>query len=104
VFHFRGHWFEQGVEMAEQVCRVRGMDRHAIKSFPWWAIRAGAPLVNVCREMLEMRYLWQIPLELDNAKLRALIGPEPHTPIETALVATLGENPASAALASRTAM
>ncbi len=24
VFHFRGHWFERGVDMATQVCRVRG--------------------------------------------------------------------------------
>jgi nucleoside-diphosphate-sugar epimerase len=90
VFHFRGHWFERGVEMAEQVCRMRRIGNRAIKAFPWWAIKVGAPFVNVCREMLEMRYLWQVPLELDNAKLCALIGPEPHTAIETALAATLG--------------
>jgi hypothetical protein len=42
--------------------------------------------------MLEMRYLWQVPLQLDNEKLRAAIGAEPHTPIETALAATLGDD------------
>lgn len=94
VFHFRGHWFERGGKMAEQVCRVLGINAHAIKSFPWWLVRLGAPVLNVCREMLEMRYLWQVPLELDNDKLRALLGCEPHTPIETALAATLGENDA----------
>ena len=36
-----------------------------------------------------MRYLWQIPLQLDNSKLRALIGAEAHTPLEEALAATL---------------
>jgi nucleoside-diphosphate-sugar epimerase len=91
VFHFRGHWFERGVEMAEQVCRVRGISRRAIKPFPWWMLKMAAPVINAFREMLEMRYLWQIPLELDNAKLRELLGGEPHTPIETALAATLGE-------------
>jgi nucleoside-diphosphate-sugar epimerase len=96
VFHFRGHWFEQGVEMAQQVCRVRGINVRAIKSFPWWMVRMGAPFLNVLREMLEMRYLWQVPLELDNGKLRAFLGCEPHTPIETALAATLDGKEAGA--------
>jgi nucleoside-diphosphate-sugar epimerase len=90
VFNFRGHWFERGVEIAEQVCQLRGISDRTIKSFPWWAIKLGAPLVDVCREMLEMRYLWQVPIQLDNSKLRALIGAEPHTPIGTALGATFG--------------
>jgi nucleoside-diphosphate-sugar epimerase len=90
VFHFRGHWFEQGERLPELVCRSRGMDPRRIKSFPWWAIALAAPFVETCREMLEMRYLWQVPMQMDNAKLRAHIGPEPHTPIEAALDATLG--------------
>jgi nucleoside-diphosphate-sugar epimerase len=89
VFHFRGHWLERGVEMAEAVCRVRGISSRRIKPFPWWAINLASPFVNVCHEMLEMRYLWQVPLQLDNSKLRALIGTESHTPIEAALIATL---------------
>jgi nucleoside-diphosphate-sugar epimerase len=89
VFHFRGHWLERGVEMAEQVCRRREMSLRAIKAFPWWLVKMGAPILNVFREMLEMRYLWQVPLELDNAKLRTYLGSEPHTPIEQALAATL---------------
>ena len=91
VFHFRGHWFERGAEMAEKVCAVRGLNNGAIKTFPWWAVRLGAPVLSVFREMLEMRYLWQVPLELDNAKLRSYLGCEPHTAIEAALKATLGD-------------
>jgi nucleoside-diphosphate-sugar epimerase len=90
VFHFRGHWFEHGETLPELVCRLQGMDPRRVRSFPWWAIRLGAPFVNQFKEMLEMRYLWQVPHQLDNAKLRAHIGPEPHTPIEAALAATLG--------------
>ena len=93
VFNFRGHWFERGVEMAEHASRVLGVSNRAIKSFPWWAIKLGAPLVAVCREMLEMRYLWQVPIQLDNTKLRALIGTEPHTCLEDALAATLNRAP-----------
>ncbi|HEY0800456.1 MAG TPA: NAD(P)H-binding protein [Steroidobacteraceae bacterium] len=93
VLHFRGHWFDRGVEIAERVCRLHGMNTRQIKPFPWWAIKLASPFVNVFREMLEMRYLWQVPLQLDNGKLRALIGAETHTPIDAALAATLGNAP-----------
>lgn len=90
AFHFRGHWFERNAEMAERVCGVLGLRNRRIKRFPWWLVELASPFVNAFHEMLEMRYLWEIPLELDNAKLRAAIGPEPHTPIDVALAATLG--------------
>lgn len=93
VFHFRGHWFEHGVDMAEGVCRTLGIGNQRIKPFPWWAIKFAAPIINPFREMLEMRYLWQVPLQLDNSKLRALIGTEAHTPLEHALAATLNRSP-----------
>lgn len=92
VFHFHGHWFERNAEMAERVCGVLGLGIRRIKRFPWWVVNLASPFVNAFHEMLEMRYLWQIPLELDNAKLRAAIGPEPHTPIDVALAAALGRS------------
>jgi nucleoside-diphosphate-sugar epimerase len=91
VFHFRGHWFERGVELAEIICRMGGIPYRQIKPFPWWALKLAAPFVEVFREMQEMRYLWKVPLQLDNSKLCAYIGAEPHTDIETALTATLGD-------------
>jgi nucleoside-diphosphate-sugar epimerase len=93
VFHFRGHWFERGADLADLVCGLRGLNTERVKPFPWWAIKLASPFVDVFHEMLEMRYLWQVPLQLDNEKLRAAIGAEPHTPIETALAATLGDDP-----------
>ena len=36
-----------------------------------------------------MRYLWSQSLLLDNAKLVAFLGEEPHTPLDQALRATL---------------
>jgi nucleoside-diphosphate-sugar epimerase len=93
VFHFRGHWFEHGGEMAEGICRTLGISNQRIKPFPWWAIKLAAPFVTAFHEMLEMRYLWQVPLQLDNSKLRALIGIEVHTPLEDALAATLNRGP-----------
>jgi hypothetical protein len=41
------------------------------------------------RELSEMRYLWHVPMRLDNSKLLAIIGEEPHTPIGKAVRASL---------------
>jgi len=89
VFHFRGHWLERGVDMTDALCRAAGLSTRKIYGFPWWAMRLVAPFVEVCREMLEMRYLWNIRAELDNTKLEALIGPEPHTPLDEAVTKSL---------------
>jgi nucleoside-diphosphate-sugar epimerase len=88
-FHFGGHWFDRGVAMAEAVRRVAGRPQAPIRRFPWALVYAGAPFVALFREMLEMRYLWKEPLALDNARLVAFLGAEPHTPLDEALRATL---------------
>jgi len=85
VFHFRGHWLARGADMATAACRAAGISTRRIYAFPWWCVRLAAPFVEVCREMLEMRYLWNTPAELDNARLCRFIGPEPHTPLDEAV-------------------
>jgi nucleoside-diphosphate-sugar epimerase len=88
VFHFRGHWLERGADMADAVCRVAGVPARRVHAFPWWGVRLASPFIEVCREMLEMRYLWNVPLQLDNDKLRAILGDEPHTPLDQAVAAS----------------
>ena len=39
--------------------------------------------------MREMRYLWQQPVRMDNAKLVQALGAEPHTPWDEAVGTTL---------------
>jgi nucleoside-diphosphate-sugar epimerase len=89
VFHFAGHWFEAGIDMAHAIQRVVGEPHPPIRRFPWPLVYAASPFVTVFREMLELRYLWQRPVRLDNAKLVEFLGAEPHTPIDTAVRATL---------------
>jgi nucleoside-diphosphate-sugar epimerase len=88
VFHFRGHWFERGIEMAEAARRVASA-RARILPFPWFLVYLLAPFVETLREMIEMRWLWRQPLELMNDELVAFLGEEPHTPLEVAMRATL---------------
>jgi nucleoside-diphosphate-sugar epimerase len=87
--HFGGHWLPRGIEIAEAVARVAGNPDLPIRSFPWPLLYAGAPFSTFMREALEMRYLWQVPLRLDNTKLRSTIGEETHTPLDTAIEETL---------------
>jgi hypothetical protein len=61
----------------------------AVVAFPWWLIVLAAPFVTTFREMLEVRYLWRIPLRMDNAHYEAVIGTEPHTPLDQAVETTL---------------
>ena len=89
VFHFQGHWLSPGVEIARAVRRVLGRPSLPILPFPWPVIALLAPFVETFREMLEMRYLWREPLRLDNAKLVAVLGAEPHTPLDQAVRETL---------------
>lgn len=61
----------------------------AIRRFPWWLVALASPFVATLREMREMRYLWQTPLQMDNAQLLAVLGQEPHTPLDEAVRTTL---------------
>jgi nucleoside-diphosphate-sugar epimerase len=89
VFHFEGHWFEHGVEMAEAVREAVGDRRLPIRRMAWWLVRLASPFVETFREMLEMTYLWRQPLRLDNRRLVAFLGAEPHTPTVDAVRASL---------------
>lgn len=90
-FHMRGHWDPDGTAMATAIQHVAG---HAgikakVKSFPWWLIFALAPFNTTLREMREMRYLWEQPVQMENAKLIDFLGHEPHTPLIEAVRTTL---------------
>ncbi len=88
-FHFGGHWLEDGGEMARSIQRVLGEPGVSIHRLPWGLLRLAALFNVTLREMMEMRYLWQHPARLDNARLRAFLGEEPHTPLDTAVRTTL---------------
>ena len=89
VFHFGGHWFEHGIEIAEAVRAAAGNPRLPIRRFPWWLVKTAAPFAETFREIIEMTYLWRQPLRLDNRRLVAFLGDEPHTPTVEAVRASL---------------
>ncbi|MDE2488175.1 MAG: NAD-dependent epimerase/dehydratase family protein [Alphaproteobacteria bacterium] len=86
-FHFAGHAIT-GHDLVETLRRVTGR-KPAVLPFPWLAVAAAGPFNETLREVYEMRYLWREDVLLDNGRLTAAIGPEPHTPLDDALRTTL---------------
>ena len=89
VFHMEGHWDADGTQMIAAIRRAVGDPRPTVRKTPWWLMRLAAPVVPLFREILEMRYLWNVPLRMDNARLKSVLGAEPHTPLDEAVRATL---------------
>lgn len=91
-FHMAGHWDADGTEMARAIGRVvvrSGGTAPQVKAFPWWLVALASPVVATLRELREMRYLWQYPVRMPGHRLSALLGQEPHTPLDQAVQATL---------------
>ena len=91
VFHFGGQWVDHANELAASVRRVTGEAKLPIRPFPWAMVYGLSPFVETFRELIEMRYLQTKPIGLDNGKLVAFLGAEPHTALDAGIRATLDD-------------
>ncbi len=92
AFHMVGHWDADGTQMADAISRAvvrRGDTKPKVRAFPWWMTALASPFVPSLRELRDMRYLWNVPVGMSNAKLLAVLGHEPHTPLDQAVEAAL---------------
>ncbi len=93
VFHTAGHWDADGQGLAQRMADLLAQTsghRPRIQAFPWWALRLAAPFHPLSRELLEMRWLWNEPVQLSNVQLCEVLGrDEPQTPWDDALQAAL---------------
>lgn len=81
ALHFQGHTltlddWASALQAGRQPLRV--------KHLPWALMRVLALASPTVRSLCTMRYLWQRPHAMDNARLLALLGTEPHTPFDMA--------------------
>ena len=88
-YHMNGHWDDDGSKMTAAIRRASANPKLKVGRMPWWALRLAAPFNETLRELLEMRYLWQKPIRMDNARLVQALGAEPHTPWDVAVKTTL---------------
>lgn len=88
-FHMEGHWDADGTQMTEAIRRALDEPFMPVRRMPWWLLQLASPFVPLLRELMEMKYLWQQPIRLSNAKLEATLGAEPCTSLDEAVRATL---------------
>jgi nucleoside-diphosphate-sugar epimerase len=89
TFHMEGHWDDDGTGMTSAIRRVVGKPDLKVRALPWGLLALASPLVPLFRELREMRYLWETPIRMNNARLVSTLGAEPHTPLDEAVRATL---------------
>ena len=88
-FHMDGHWDADGTRMVAAIRRALGEPTVPVKRTPWLMMRLASPFVPLLRELMEMKYLWDQPVRLRNARLIATLGAEPRTPLDEAVRETL---------------
>ncbi|MES2057974.1 MAG: NAD-dependent epimerase/dehydratase family protein [Pseudomonadota bacterium] len=88
-YHFAGTWDADGTAITRAIARAAGRPGLKPSRLPWMLLPLIAPFNPTMRELIEMKPFWEHPLALDNAALIAAIGPEPHTPLDRAVGATL---------------
>lgn len=85
VFHFKGHQlsFNDIAHAIEQVS-----DKQVtIGSFPWMLLRLMSPFSKMFKGLIEMRYLWNEVILLDETKLaNTLAAAVPHTELTQVLI------------------
>ena len=77
-----------GAEMQARLEALTGRKLSTAR-FPWWAMTLLSPVLEVAREMGEMRYLFDLDHALSDTKLRRLLPGWEKTPLDTVLRAKL---------------
>ena len=89
-FHFEGHWDPDGTMMTSAIAESIGRPNTRVRKLPWGLLRLVGLFQQTPHELYKMRYLWNTPIQLDNEKLVAFLGEEPHTNLQSAIATTLG--------------
>lgn len=77
-----------GAQLIEAIERFSGR-KLKVRSMPWPIMRLLGLAIPSIREVMEMRYLWQVPHAIDGAKLSATLDEFRPTSLEDALHETL---------------
>lgn len=89
VMNFAGHTFDSQRAFCELVGGCGGLAKAGVSRVPWWMVRAWGLFSPTMRELMELRYLWDSCVLLDDAKLRRVLPSFKATAPEEAVRATL---------------
>ncbi|NOD90609.1 MULTISPECIES: epimerase [unclassified Ruegeria] len=77
-----------GSQIARALSRVTGRSI-AVKPMQWWPLHLARPFWRMAPHLVEMRYLWQVPHQLDGTHLTELLGAVPQTDLDVALCSAI---------------
>lgn len=88
--HFEGHavsgrTFVDALQEAAVALGLRPEQGFTLRGMPWPLLRVAGLVHPMLRELVRMRYLWQVPHALDGRALQAHVGALPATPLVAAL-------------------
>lgn len=85
------HFSSQQLSSAELVqALLQHLGARRVWRMPWRVLRWLSPFAPLLRELVEMKYLWDQPVLLDDGKLQRFLGSVQRTPLDQALRAALG--------------
>ena len=90
-FGFKGYSVT-GAELVKALEKACRRELRA-KKFPWLLVRGMALFSRQIHEILEMRYLWQRPHEIDGKKLKDILPDFQATPFQSAVNTVVGNQP-----------
>jgi nucleoside-diphosphate-sugar epimerase len=98
TFHFEGYtltgndWLRGLGAMAATEGFTKSNSDLKLGGIPWGLMKLGSPFVPIWRELIEMKYLWEVPHALNGDALARALGAAPEiTPFPDALRAALRE-------------
>lgn len=89
VVHDAGHIAEPQRDFLQATARAANKPGLKIKVLPWWMVRTLGFVDGNARELMEMRYLFDHSIILDDRRRRELLPDFTHTPIDDALANTI---------------
>lgn len=87
--NFEGYVLPQEA-MVSAVREALGDPERPVRRVPWGLVRMVGLIVPLVGKVVQMSYLWRVPLRLDGRKLRRLLPDFEMTPLPLALRASLG--------------
>jgi nucleoside-diphosphate-sugar epimerase len=86
-FHFAGHYIT-GSQLVAAI-KTAAPPPLTDTSFPWPLFHAVGLFMPMVRDVIKMRYLWNNPMQLSDARLDAILGPDFGTPFQEAVDAVV---------------
>lgn len=90
VVHVAGHVVMRQMDFLGEVAAAAGKPNLPIRNTPWWLVRLAALIDPMARELLELTYLFDEAIILDDPNRRRLLPEFQPTPLATAIAVTLG--------------